>query len=382
MKYLLLSFFIFGFSSAAFAYSCKIDQIKQNNPKFCDDLREETPMTDASMGELFNEVQDSMKEFILKGRTVDQLSPEEKSIYARISTVKFSKFTNCGTDPQGKPSVSASYSTTDHSVTFCEGLKDYPLPALVTMIGHEIGHSADSCAVQCYHLHAQDRTRLRLPQDFLNSPDNDPALQTELRSSREPVSMTARLLMSRPDIVEGWRSQPGVTINEPMPLNRYPLNRVRRCLIDQDKVWEAPSNEASHQIAQHRDKDPGCNSHSDYESMADVWGAYSLGKYFEKHPEKRGAVALGMFESRKKELCSPKGYPSTVARLESIWLAVPSVAQALGCESVPERSCMSHIPFPAPTIAPTSNPRISSPGRGVAPGARDGGASRRGPGVR
>lgn len=379
MKLLIFSLFTFVISSEALAYSCTISQIKANNPKFCDELRESTPLTDSSMRELFNEIQGYMKEFILKGRTVDQLSMEEKSVYARISTVQFSSFRNCGNDREGRPVVDASYDTTAHSVKFCDGLKNFPISALVGMIGHEIGHSGDSCSVQCYHVHAPNRSRLTLPNNYLRSSEADAAFQAELRSSNQAISLTARALMSRPEIVQRWRDVPGVIINEPMPLNNYPLNAIRRCLIDQDKIWEAPATEPTDQIARDRNTGPGCKSHTDSESMADVWGAFALGKYFDKHPEKRGAAALGMFESRKKELCSPKGYPSTVARLESIWMAAPGVAQALGCEAVPERMCMSQQPFPAslarrpgsnalvvsPANTPANTDRSSTPTRGT-----------------
>lgn len=377
MKFLVFSILTFAFSSLASAYSCTINQIKANNPKFCDELREATPMTDASMRELFSEIQQYMKEFILKGRSVESLSPEEKSIYARVSTVEFSNFRSCGDNRSGRPSVNASYSTTNHGVTFCDGLKNFPIPALVSMIGHEIGHSGDSCSVQCYHVHTENRTRLRLPDNFLQSPDADPGTLGELRSSNRPMAMTTRFLMSRPDIVESWREVRGVTINEPMPLNRYPLNGIRRCLIDQDRVWQAPVDEPTDQIARERNTGPGCKSHTDSESMADVWGAYALGKYFEKHPEKRGALALGMFESRKNELCSPKGYPETVARLESIWMAAPGVAQALGCEPVTERSCLNRAPFPAATLPPASPSNVNAPApdASVAPASRSSGGS-------
>lgn len=350
MKLLLLCLVTLGFSSLSFAYPCTISEIKKNTANFCDPRREAKQMTESELRALFNEVQASLEEFILQGRDEDDLSAEEKSIYKRISTVEFAGWDNCGNNRSGEPSVSASYDTTKHNVKFCDGLKNFPIPALVTMIGHEIGHSADSCASQNFFVQANNRSILRLPRNF-SANEAVSSLVEELQRSQAPIALTTKLLMERPDVVEGWRKLTGVSISEPMPLNRYPLNQIRRCLIDQDNVWRSPAGENGDTIVPNRETAPACNTHSDSESLADVWGAYALGKYFERHPEKRGNAAIGMFESRKNEICSVKGYPAIISRLESIWIAAPGVAQALGCEAVPARSCLRETPFPAAAVS-------------------------------
>lgn len=76
MKILLLCILTLGFSSATYAYPCTISEIKKNTPNFCDPRREAKQLSEAELRELFLEVQSDLEEFILQGRSEQQLSAE------------------------------------------------------------------------------------------------------------------------------------------------------------------------------------------------------------------------------------------------------------------------------------------------------------------
>lgn len=345
MKPILLFLFTIVSSHTAWSYTCTIASLKAQFPQFCREQREARSLTEQQMRTLFIQTRGDLIELILQGRPLRALSAEERSIYNRISTVSFLGYENCPPDVTGKPLINASYNNNSHGVRFCRGLANFPLTALVGMIGHEIGHSADSCSSQSYLIYAENQSLLQFPER-MTSVDSSYAsgeFIEALRRTRGPVQFITKFMMHERDVVESWRGRPGIEFRaEPMPLSRYPLNQIRMCLTEQDNLW-TPSN--SDHVAIHSDKDPGCDTQSDFEGVADIWGAYALEKFLQRNPQIKGAQALGLFESRKPELCSIKRYPDRIAKLESIWLPFHAVAEALGCQLVEERSCMRNPPF-------------------------------------
>lgn len=352
MRFHLLLLSTAFIATGASAAECTIAKLKQDNPRFCEPVRRPQPMTERQMKELFLEVRQIQLDFILKGRKPEQLTAEEDSLYQRISRVEFGGFEDCGRGDHSD--IDAYFQRSTHKVFFCGGTKNLPAPALVAMIGHEIGHSGDSCSSQAYFVSAGDRSRLKLPAGH----GFDQAMTDLLSGGTGPIQSTLPITAQTSRIVEGWRESGVATVHaEPIPLNRYPLNPTRMCLIQQERIWRSTTPGP---VARDPNKDPGCADTTDFECMADVWGAHALGKYFEKHPEIRGGAALAMFESRKNQLCSRKPYQETNQRIDAIWLAAPGVAEALGCTPAESHRCLKqHPPFPAGRgdgASPESNP--------------------------
>lgn len=352
-------------ATSATGNPCTIESLRARHPDFCESRWRSRPLTPAQTTELFHEVRSLMRELILQGRSPNQLTDQEASLLSRIETTELGSFTQCGT---GATAINASYRGNEHRVTLCDNLRRLPIPALVGMIGHEIGHSADSCQCQTPHLHTGARERLQIPPAQLRRMSNGGDLAQDLQRGTGSLHIVSHALLGQDRLWQDWAREGKVEVRGiAMPLSEYPLNGIRMCLANQAGLMTAST---SPQLARSRD-DHGCNSMGDYETMADVWGAYALEKYFERHPELQGTAALGMFENRKHELCSPKGYPETERKLAEIWMSRPATARALGCEPASQHRCLDRLPFRGPATAPSPATAINPPCEEAGPRSQD-----------
>jgi hypothetical protein len=360
----ILSGFFLIWAEPSYSSDCKIESLLSQNPQFCkEDKKEKTELSQSEIRSLFLEVRNDLKEFILAGRRVEQLSNEEKSILSRIQTVEF-----LGINPNCQPNeVNAVYKRTENGVMICPNLKKFSKQALVSILGHEIGHSADSCSSQCHILHASNRSSLHVPQKLKNPnlPFSLNSLDKSLRESSRPISFVSRGVDQ--SVYEPWINSNLVEIRaQRMSLARYPLNPIRMCLINNEKLFAGENSIAIPTAAADLESAPGCNQMLDYESTADIWGAFAASRFFKRNPSIKSDQAIYMFEGRKNELCATaKDYSYVKNNINAIWLNTPGIDKALNCKLSEEHTCMRQLPFKAERSqgSGNQNPRPTGSGQ-------------------
>ncbi len=278
------------------------------------------PRTQAEIEAVFEEVRNSLIQEISGGRPTEQQSPQQRLMIERVRALRVLK-ENC--EGQGTNTMAESI------VRICSSAHRTPITALVSLIGHEIGHSIDLCNLSgTFHRCVNHGTRMDLA-----SRATGPAAQTLRQASGNRA--THLLLTSREDeplngpvrrLVEGGHLE---VMDRGIPLEHNPALATYRCLENSNGYEVMPPN-----------GDRNCSNVRPYsEAGAQIWGARALARYVEKNPNLSRADLLGTFDGVYP--LRAKGVSEKEKDAQSIYLSEPALQRALNCEPAPEQNCMS-----------------------------------------
>lgn len=331
----------------------------------------------ARVARIFDEAKESILQSILRGRDRRALSVEEKSMVARVELVALRHGDHEDVENDFEcagNAVNAGYMPDEAAIHVCRGLYEYPDVTLYHVLGHEIGHSIDSC---------------NLTKTFVQDAKNSGPYSRQVVSPRK-IPANSRV------------------IADAVPDERLPYREVRECLVRQNgfQILDSPErNEFIDRIANERlqlNQEKGevafAKRRTDvvnemagvdcpYNSMnkishmpeviADMYGAIAVDRYLQGHPEQVQEEKVSTFynwrylckdaslsQSERDQETPRWGHPLTIDRYMKIVLQVPAIARGLGCEVNPKYSCFRDAlttPLPGATSVPAEAP-LKSPG--------------------
>lgn len=115
----------------------KISECPNNNCLWKDEKKKKS---------LFDDAQIRIQKIILKGRKFDQLSAGEKAV---VNTFKNVKLLDANTNSACKEDCSSGAGNGSYSrdgVCICSNMEVFPEETLISLMGHEICHSAEPCS--------------------------------------------------------------------------------------------------------------------------------------------------------------------------------------------------------------------------------------------
>lgn len=278
------------------------------------------PRTQAEIEVIFNEIRNSLIQEISGGLPENQQSPQQRLMIERVRVLRVLK-EDC--EGQGSNTMAESI------VRICISAHRTPIAALVSLIGHEIGHSIDLCNLSgTFHRCVNHGTRMDLA-----SGATGPAAESLRRASSNRA--THMLLTSREDeplsapvrrLVAGGHLE---VLDRGVPLENNPALATYRCLENSNGYAEMPP-----------DGDRTCSNVRQYsEAGAQIWGARALARYVERNPNLSRADLLGAFDGVYP--LRAKGFSEKEKDAQSIYMSEPALQRALNCEPAPEQNCMS-----------------------------------------
>ncbi len=309
--------------------------------KMIKELKTTTPQRRERAKELFEIAKDGVKQAILMGRQPGALSDEERSALIKVDTVGFTLMES-DDDMIGYCSslvANAEYNAATHSIKVCPSFFRFPDAQIVSVFGHEIGHSVDPCTSQ-FPTYQIDRNRLaqfKAPRALVADPeisenaDRNYVFTTLQNIAAQGATMTTNSFaaeLENPETIHFF-TQPNVGILIPVPgadaipAQRYIFSDVENCLsqkeggafnrmsdAEADHIAESVSNfkaASGEELPNYDPKEdrkkirnafvayPGCVSgdRKDQmgEAMADWLGAKALRHYFKQMEEKKIVIA-------------------------------------------------------------------------------------------
>ncbi len=341
------------------------------------------------------DVREQLMKTLMKGRTEDQLSEEERELVTRVKTIQF----RLPTDPQSfnspacaSESGNAFYRPSDHSFTVCAAMLKLPIENLVMVIGHELAHSVDPCNFQnrvpVYDLKTESLAKL--PAEPKTVADAVRMRAAECAAAGEkscymriPSSAIVAPLAKAGVIGPLFKKRDG--------LANYPLENARQCLMskagggfrsnqdeladieshvqqylddnyDEGSLSEAERAKEIDRIKQLFKSKPECMSkhekfHSELgEAMSDLLGSKVSNEFLKKHPRTDDTPAgrlrpVAFFASKYCESLARRAgiggpmtqdeiwrltvdpHPPSDERMHEIALREPEIRKYLGCSA-------------------------------------------------
>lgn len=300
-----------------------------------DDLTGLDSKNDKRIQELFNQIKMDMRAQLLNGVPEKSLSPAKKSLLARLDSVKLIPPEDQSKEVRMKCAMrgeNAFYVFATNSLAICQGYYKYPSGSLAMSLGHEMGHSIDSCS--CSHgLYSINREFVET-----NKADEEGNVGWDhLFGEGEQINLVR--IKEYEDLfrkVGKKKSGPGFNlIAEAIPAAKHPYKSHRSCLIAEEKFEERTPPEV----------DPkDCHYSQMNEASSDIFGGVAFASFNKSQPFASTEEAYSLFAMADEELCDPKmkarqlypgipDYPNTRKRFQSVILKVPGVAEAFGCET-------------------------------------------------
>ncbi len=213
-----------------------------------------SPETPAAMAarlkkveELIRYSRDSIISLIQKGRPLAALTPEEKALVEKISSIKF-------LDPQSReirfqPECqgilgNAFYRADLHVFTICPAMLNNPDAMLVAVIAHEFTHSIDSCESQGT-LYEIDRDKIPVK----DPPNASRGLSSILATwrTRDPRFSLYNIrgnamvdLGAMPDDLQTLEQMGVLKVKTPgVPFERYPFAAAYQCLTTGQRAFDS-----------------------------------------------------------------------------------------------------------------------------------------------
>ncbi len=297
------------------------------------------------MTSLFEQTKSILLAKIKKGRALEALTPEEKSVVSRIEKITLNHGDSedvINSEQCSNYHLNAFYRKRSHSINICPAYYAAPDTQIIKVLGHEIGHSLDPCI---------SSMKLR------SFSSNHPAMMPQKNHIADPI---ARQL--------------------------HPFNGVERCLvsnvgirepnIEDAKIsaqllarYEQLENNLSDEMRAIVEKTTYENSLQDMrcdgtfifntevnEAMSDVYGNIALNEYLKSHPLKNRADRLAVlikdqnicdmdepqddepirYNSLTEKLIGRAAklknqHPHRLLRVERLTLQLPEVASKLSC---------------------------------------------------
>lgn len=336
--------------------------------------------------ELFKYAKENMVEIIRRGKKDSELTTAEKSMIAKVQTVKLDEEGHnsnyCNEDPDN-----AAYFSFSHRMIICKGILQMADAQLLYTIGHEIAHSIDPCngSAPLYRVNKEKFKDL--------SPKTRKSAESEFSENQLVNSPTEIYYTDSSYIEEMVRVGALVQESPTTKFSDYPMKPEYNCLVQKLKFRENSSKDVQvtseylkgynlgddpnkkmrqeevKKFAQAFKKYPQClksiNHGSEMgEAMSDVFGALLMEKYVTEHPFKTEADRVGaLFDVRycgqevddeQEVMASPyfisvynlgalkKVHPRDVARISKIQLNLPGVAEAYNCRRT-HPTCFDHL---------------------------------------
>lgn len=317
---------------------------------------------------------------ILKAKRNSKNSPNIDILITRLEKLKFAvashQESSCGS-PNGY------YQPSSHTVYLCPNKLTEPKGLMLTTLGHEIGHSIDSC---------QAAYDLRQKHSHQEHGDDNP------EDTAKPAAQSRYGLIAAESDAAAKRN----LIAAGLPYDEHPLGTVLTCLQNpvksvgaklpsvEDKIRTAqemnsaivgangPNDESLEKIPALAKKYASCSGDGEHtsqmgEAFSDWYGAEVVKKAMdqEKDPRRKRELAVEAamklassncfgvspelpkkFEQNLAQLgchLNPRGdndvhgldpnatHPPAYKRVNHVLLAIPEVAQTLGCLTTPEK---------------------------------------------
>jgi hypothetical protein len=284
-----------------------------------------TPANRRTLVSTFSLVKDSIKEEILQGRRLADLSSYEKSLYNRIDTIKLDEgFQPCRTSrPNGQ------YMASRHSLMLCPGFLKLPQAALVKVMAHEISHSIDYC-----NMLTPFYERVSLPA-------------TSPIAGRDRYfvfsSLLERFEYKKSDVESAIAAGQIRRLDVGGKGENYPLVTRLTCLEKLKHPEETSFALASNEQCSQEQTSAG-------EDAAELWSSKILGKFLKTHPFRseleKQALLFEAVGSKCKAAASANGKKPNVGnqgshsddrfRLNEIFLSNPAIQEAMGCTPIPK----------------------------------------------
>ncbi len=214
-----------------------------------------------------------------------QLSPHQALMVQRIRDLRIT-ISNCA-------GAEGSNDSTTYEIRLCQNALKMPKLALVSLVGHEIGHSLDLCGLESHRYHNHD-TGVR----FLDT---------------TPVDKTNAEITDR-----------GI------PLAENPLVSTYSCL-NQNNNYYRPLPERHEQI---------CGETLYTESGAQIWAARATAQFVKAHPPSR-EEAIGLFANSMTGMT--KGTTNKEHDIDTIYFSEPEIRNMFGCSAKPTQNCLSNF---------------------------------------
>lgn len=297
----------------------------------------ENVRTNEDVQTLMNNVRENLINDIVRGRPESTWSAQQSLMIRRIRNLKV-RVTDC----EGS---GANYSMGQY-IDLCRSSLSIPLPALVMLIGHEIGHSVDLCHLSAPY-YAVDFSR-PLEQYLPASTSSNESvflddLRLKLRQARaaggDHLILTSRSSSVESTFFNNLRAQGLMTpIDQGIENWQNPAWRTYACLEGQG-------------YPTFRNEEGRCNAS---EAGAQVWGARALALHLSRNPAPVSDIiasfaCMGDIQLQK-DLVTGKERD-----FNQIYMSEPVIQYSLFCQAQPNQTCMSHFGHQpqAPTTYPT-----------------------------
>jgi hypothetical protein len=203
------------------------------------------------INELFKFSQNEIIKTITKGRSYNQLSPEELSLVKKVETIKL-KPTEIPDPPdyQGcKGGPNASYFTEKHEIYICGSYMSYPDTNIISAIGHEIGHSIDPC--NCSNpLH---RVINPIPSSDNTNSENQKLLSETMQrlgSAKEYTNLNFELFSNNEAKEHLIKKNYIEEVSKGIPFEKHPAFETNKCLVKEFGLREIASTDVEAGVMQ------------------------------------------------------------------------------------------------------------------------------------
>ncbi len=306
---------------------------------------------------LFELAKESLIRKISQGKASHELSGEQKSLIKRIETVKL----NHGNDEKVynestcvNSFLNAFYRPLGHSINICPSYYSQPDSQIISVIGHEIGHSLDPCysskaLVIPTQSNAKDPSGYRMVSSVKSG---DTAIAQSMTRSAHPLYVVEKCLISKIKIRQA----------EDVDVRLAAQLKARYEQLDKNLNYEDRKSLEQNFYSQiNEDKlclGSGLLSPEINEAMSDVYGKIVLNDYLVTHPIKNQHDRIAAIASYFQKICNSNGekeiesdelqgminkfheeHPDTIKRIEKFTLQIPEVAKAFNCKRDPQYIC-------------------------------------------
>lgn len=331
---------------------------------------------------LFSEAQQSILSVLRKGRSDENLSPEEKILIEKVKSVQLADFdsdvTKNSPDCQGP---NAFLNVVANQVHVCESVLFFPNRALIGLLGHEIAHSIDPCNCRMPDIKV-DKEKLRKFEDYDKNNDNLDLMKT--LSAHNSIHTDIGFHFHDEKLYQKLIEEGILTkISDGIDIEKYPLQSQYNCLtkelnfrnlskddIEQSKkfVIDKTANEKSESDAEKATKQRylkaldkysdcmgGVTHHTHMgEVIPDMFGALVQEKYIQDHPfedeadkatsywlignycstqskSSHASFAPGPFSNAMKRTLHAR-HPFVEDRINKIFLNLPGMEESFECK--------------------------------------------------
>ncbi len=324
----------------------------------------------ARMERVFGEAKASLIRSISKGRDVAKLSEFEKNLIGRLETIKLRH----GDDPKVNTNAHCKnnsrngFYSLDHTINICPMYYAASQAELVSLMGHELGHSIDPCRATLNVYKSKEEYLVADELPLLTG-----AIHIRGMDRKDhPLYTVDECLVKKMGIREITADDIELAANVEARYDQLALGfdnktlKARRRSIAKEMQEKAVC------------EGTGLMRSQINESMSDVFGSIALEAYLQKNPPQTDIDKAVIFGSpclyhedldyaldqhfEDKRSASSHGHPSSMERATKIIIQTPSLAKAFNCRRNPQYMCFdSYLNASANTSAPT-NPNSPASG--------------------